>query len=490
MRLPRRPQPQTRPGLLPEAHLLALPEGITSTAGPSIIAVAEKIGLGLDPWQRGIAQIAWAKTADGGWASEIVALSIPRQAGKTYLVAAMVFAYCLIHPGTTVAWTAHHNKVMLEVFDSLRAVAGRPQVALRVAKINASAENRSIRFTNGSRIVMAARESGALRGVAKVSILVLDEAQILTSNAMSDMLPTQNQATHPLTIMLGTPPRPKDPGEVFTEQRDAALAAIKAGRPLEEAAWIEFSAPPDCETDDKEAWRQANPSYPKRTPLRAVRKLRRSLTEDHFRREALGIWDDLSTPAVVPPNVWAGLVDEKSKALSKLVLAIDVSPNRDRAAVGLAGLRGDDLAHVELDESREGTGWIVDYVAARCANNPIAAVVVDAKSPAASLVRSLKARKVRVVTTNTEDMTDACADMVDACMNNELRHIAQPQLTLALNSARKRSIGERWAWNRKSAESDITPIVAITLALWGVRSRRVRNTAAVTPGRQRGGAVW
>ncbi|MDO5068413.1 MAG: hypothetical protein Q4D96_14135, partial [Propionibacteriaceae bacterium] len=326
--MPKRPQPPTRPGLLPEAHLLCLPAGITSTAGPSVVAVAERIGLGLDPWQRDIAQITWAKRADGGWASEIVAMSIPRQAGKTYLVAAMIFAHCLIHAGSTVAWTAHHNKVMLEVFDSLKAVAGQPGVAPRVAKINSSAENRSIRFVNGSRIVMAARESGALRGVAKVSILVLDEAQILTSNAMSDMLPTQNQAAHPLTIMLGTPPRPKDPGEVFTAQRDAALAALKAGEPLEEAAWIEFSAPADCETDDKEAWRKANPSYPKRTPLRAIRKLRRALTEDHFRREALGIWDDLSTPAVIPPHIWKGLADDRSKALSKLVLAIDVSPNR------------------------------------------------------------------------------------------------------------------------------------------------------------------
>ena len=417
-------------------------------------------------------------------------MSIPRQAGKTYTVAAMVFAHCLIHAGSTVAWTAHHNKVMLEVFDSLKAVAGQPGVAPRVAKINSSAENRSIRFVNGSRIVMAARESGALRGVAKVSILVLDEAQILTSNAMSDMLPTQNQAAHPLTIMLGTPPRPKDPGEVFTAQRDAALAASKAGEPLEEATWIEFSAPADCETDDKEAWRKANPSYPKRTPLRAIRKLRRALTEDHFRREALGIWDDLSTPAVIPPHIWKDLADERSKALSKLVLAIDVSPNREQAAVALAGLRDDELVHVELDESREGTGWIVEHVAARCAKNPVAAVVVDAKSPASSLVRALRKAKIRVVTTNTDEMTDACADLVDACMNNELRHIAQPQLTLALNNARKRSIGERWAWNRKTAESDITPIVAATLAHWGVLSRRIRNKTTTETTTRRGGAVW
>ena len=61
------------------------------------------------------------------------------------------------------------------------------------------------------------------------------------------------------------------------------------------------------------------------------------MTEDHFRREALGIWDDLSTPAVVPPVVWKGLADERSKALTKLVLAVDVSPNREQAAVRPGG---------------------------------------------------------------------------------------------------------------------------------------------------------
>lgn len=470
---------------------MVLPDGITSTAGPSVVAVAERIGLGLDPWQRDIAQITWGKRADGGWASEIVAMSIPRQAGKTYTVAAMVFAHCLIYSGVTVAWTAHHNKVMLEVFESLRTVAGRPKVAPRVAKINASAENRSIRFVNGSRIVMAARESGALRGVAKVAVLVLDEAQILTSNAMSDMLPTQNQAAHPLTIMLGTPPRPKDPGEVFTAQRDAALVALKAGGPLEDAAWIEFSAPPDCETDDKEAWRKANPSYPERTPLRAIRKLRRALAEDHFRREALGIWDDLSTPAVIPPAVWAGLADEASKAAAKLVLGVDVSPDRNQAAVALAGLRGDGLAHVELDQSREGTGWIIDWVAERCRKNPIVAVVIDAKSPAATLIQGLRKNGVRVVATKTDDMATACAALYDAAVAGEVRHIAQPQLTHSLNAARKRSIGDRWAWNRKSPDSDITPIVAATLAHWGVLSRKIRTDAApMGASRPRGGAIW
>lgn len=482
MMLVRQQQPQTSLGLLPGAKRLVLPGGIASTAGPSIIATAAVVGLGLDDWQQDIGRVTFAKLATGEWASDTVAMSIPRQAGKTYVVAAMVFAYCLIHKGVTVAWTAHHNKVMLETFASLKAVAVKDKVRKHVKRTPSSAEYRAIEFVNGSRIVMAARESGALRGVAKVAVLVLDEAQILTDNALSDVLPTQNAAAHPLTIMLGTPPRPKDPGEAFTQQRNEALAAERSGRPLELATWIEFGADDDADTDDNAQLRQANPSYrTKRTPLRALRKLRRSLTEDHYRREVLGIWDDKSTPSVIAPSVWEKLLDEASEADTKLVMAMDVTPDRKMSAVAFAGVRFDGRIHMELDEVREGVGWLIDHVVGRCSKNPIAAVVIDEKSPAAVFIPKLRRAlakeglRVRVVVTTANEMTDACSQFFDAAHAEELAHIGQVQLTESLYSARKRSIGDRWAWNRKSPESNIAPIVAVTLAVWGVLSPKIRS---------------
>lgn len=482
MALPRRQQPPTRIGLLPEARRVVEPQGVAKSSGPAHIKVAQRIGLGLDPWQQDVSRLLWTKLADGSPAADTVCLSVPRQAGKTYTIAANVFSECLMSPKTTVAWTAHHNKVMLETFNSLKALAQAPEVAPHIRSIKSSAEDRSIHFTNGSRIVMAARESGALRGVAKVRILVLDEAQILTESALSDIAPTQNQAVNPIMIMMGTPPKPRDSSEVWVTQRQQALDAEKSGSKLELACWIEFSADDDAETDDHAQWRKANPSYPKRTPLRAIRKLRRTLSEDHFRREALGIWDDRSTPSVIPPGVWAQLEDQASKPVSKLVLGVDVSPDREVASVALAGVRGDGLIHVELYEQRSGTGWLVDWLTVRCGRNPIAAVVIDAKSPAATLIPKLKKARVRVVVTNTDDMANACAGFYDACMDSEVRHTGQVQLTRSLHSAAKRSIGDRWAWNRKTTDADITPIVAATLACWGVSSRRVRDNQSTSKG--------
>lgn len=447
--------------------------------------VARRCGLELDQWQQDIASIIFAKQADGTYASDTVGISIARQAGKTYAISAMMIALCLSEPKTTVVWTAHHNSVMLETFRALRATCSRREVAFHVLTVRASAEDRSILFRNGSRIMMKARESGALRGVPNVAVLVLDEAQILTEAAMSDIAPTQNVAKKALTIMMGTPPRPKDPGEVFTAQRENALAVVKGKSVSDLAAWVEFAADPLADSDDLEQLRLANPSYPKRTPLRAIRKLRRNLSEDNFRREALGIWDEQTTPMVIPQACWDAVEDAGSMGVDRLVLGVDIDPGRTRASVSVAGLREDGLVHVELVATSASVlekgealsvGWVVNWLADKAQANDLAGIVVDAKSPAASLLPDLRARKLPVTVTTMDDMADACAGFYDSVIDKGLRHIGQPQLTLSLQNARKRSIaGDRWAWNRKSSDSDITPIVSATLAVWGVKSRKVKS---------------
>lgn len=465
--------------------MFVIPAGIKSSSGLRLVEVARRCGFGLDVWQQQIAWLMFARRADGSYASDTFGMSIPRQAGKTYLVSALMIALCLSEPKTTVMWTAHHNSVMLETFHHMRAAIWSKAVKLHVLAVRSSNMDRSIIFRNGSRIVMRSRESGAARGLDRVSVIVLDEAQILSEDAMADLAPTQNTAAKALTVMLGTPPRPKDPSDVFVGRRDRALAVQKGKAKPGLFSWVEFAADPDCDTDDLDQLRLANPSYPKRTPLRAIRKLREDLSEDNFRREALGIWDDLSTPMVIPQTVWDELEDLASLGVERLVLGVDVDPARTHASVCVAALRSDGLVHVELVATSASVlekgepphvGWLPDWLAEKAKVNDLAGIVLDAKSPAASLLPELQARKLKVTVTGTDDMATACAGFYDSAIEKSMRHIGQPQLTVALQNARKRSIsGDRWAWNRKSSDSDITPIVAATLAVWGVKSRKVKS---------------
>ena len=122
--------------------------------------------------------------------------------------------------------------------------------------------------------------------------------------------------------------------------------------------------------------------------------------------------------------------------------------------------------------------WVIPWVVERTAKNRLHAVVADELSGLVEKRRDryyLIGTDVAVTLAGAEgrDMAIACAKFYDCVMDKSLRHMDQPQLNVALSVARKRPLYGGWAWNRKDATSDITPIVAVTLALWGAQKDTV-----------------
>ena len=474
--------PPTKSGtkkLSDAARHVILPKGVKSTAWPSVRDKCKELGLGFDQWQDGAGRAILAKRADGKYAAVVggVAMSIPRQVGKTYLIGAIVFALCLLTPNLTVLWTAHRLKTAKETFGSMKGMTTRRKISPHIEQIFTGSGEEAILFRNGSRILFGARETGFGRGFAKVDIEVFDEAQILTERALDDMLPAMNASPNALALFTGTPPRPQDPGEVFERMRAEAIAV---GTGKGETLYVEFSADRDASADSQEQQAKANPSFPHRTPLEAIQRMRLRLSEDSFLREAMGIWDADSQHRVISEDEWSGIADAASMAIERLSLAIDVPPDRSCASVSLAGQRADGRWHVELDDSRKGVDWVIPWVVARAAKNRLHAVVVDEMS---GLVERRRDRNyligtdvlVTLAAAEGRDMAIACAKFYDGVIDRSVIHTDQPQVNVALSLARKRPLAGGWAWNRKDAASDITPIVAHTLALWGAQNDNVQR---------------
>lgn len=469
------------------ARHVILPTGIAETAWPSVRDKCAELGLGFDRWQDGAGRAILSKRADGKYAATVggVAMSVARQTGKTYLIGAISFALALLSPGTTILWTAHRLKTAKETFRSMQGMARRRKIKPFIEQMFTGSGEEAIVFTNGSRILFGARETGFGRGFAKVDVEVFDEAQILTERALDDMLPAMNAAPNALAIFTGTPPRPQDPGEVFSRLRSEALSA---GSGNAEGLYIEFSADPNASPDDAEQQAKANPSFPHRTPPDAIKRLRKQLSEDSFLREAMGIWDADSQKQVIDADAWERAGDAASMPIERLSLAIDVPPDRNTAAVSLAGQRPDGRWHFELDEHRKGVDWVVPWVKERASKRRLHSVVVDEMS---GLVEKRRDRfflvgtdiAVTLAAAEGRDMAIACAKFYDAVMDGSVRHTDQPQMNVALSVARKRPLGAGWAWNRKDATSDITPVVSATLALWGAQSDNVNRPSRRTEGR-------
>ncbi len=441
---------------------------VRANAWEDVADLAKAYGLVLDEWQENVLQAAMGERADGQWATPRVGVSVPRQNGKGALIEARELAGLLAFGEQVIVHSAHEQKTARVGFQRIVSYfENYDDLRKRVKSIISALNREEIVLRSGQRLLFPARSKGSLRGFS-ADCLFLDEGQILGDAAWQAIQPTISARPNPQTWFFGTPPTPLDDSTVFSRMRLGGLEG-KDHR----LCWCEWSADLGADLDAPESWAQANPALGIRISVEAIADERQSMDDDGFARERLGMWAGTSSTAVIDSQSWAAIADVQSTASDRFALAADVSPDRTVASVAFAGQRDDGSWHVELDEQRNGVGWLVGYLVARCERNPIRTVVIDAASPAASIVDDLEQRGVNVTTTQSRQMAAACGQFYDGVMDAWLHHIDQPQVNLALSVARKRPLGDAWAWNRKNAASDITPIVAATLALWGAQSSSV-----------------
>ena len=490
---------RSTPRLSEAARHVVIPSGIVTTGWPKIEARLADMGIRFDPWQQGVAQVALGKRKDGKYAATVggVVLSIPRQVGKTFLVGALLMALCIEFPGLKVVWTAHRTRTATNTFRSLQGMARRKRTAPHISHVRTANGEQEIGFRNGSVIMFGAREQGFGRGFDELDVEVFDEAQILTEKALEDMIAATNQSRHPhgaLLFFMGTPPRPVDPGEAFSVKRAKALDGKS-----DDTFYVEFSADPDSEPDDREQWPTMNPSYPSRTPLESMLRLRENLpTDEAWNREARGIWDVVKSRGVLPAPSWVEQADESSTIVDRMALGVEVGPDLAWASVAVAGQRADGDFHFELDDDQHtrgrGTAWLVPHLEYLTANNPqIRSVVVDVAGPVKALLEQrgsswfFQGTNLMVTPVKVAELGAGCSAVLDGIVTGWLWHIGQPQFSAAALAAGKRALGDTgmWVWSRKTAESDITPIQAGTLALIGARAQQQNIRKPTRTGRGR-----
>lgn len=434
-----------------------------STEWPSVLQTCNRLGWGFDRWQSDAGRLIVAKDVAGMYAADTTCISIPRQVGKTYLIACIIFALCLLKPGLTVIWTAHRKTTARETFDQFDGMAQRPKVAPHVRQVLHGKGDEAIHFANGSRILFGARESGFGRGFAGVDVLVCDEGQILPESTLEDLGATQNTAPNPLFFVMGTPPRPRDQGEFFTLLRQEALDGES-----DSTLYIETSADRGTDPMDPAQLRKANPSYPHRTTHRALLRLRKKLkNDDAWNREARGIWDEV-VKQFSPFNgsLWTEGIDVGPLPNVKPDgFAVDMSHARE-ISVAACWLE-ESSAHVEevwagMNESA-AVEWLIDAWK-RAGRRSV--VLIDGQSPAASMIPALKVAGVKVLTGNSPDMSKACGLVKSDLEAERLTNADQESVNSAREGSRKRAIGTAGGWglDRSDPTVNIAPMVAICLA--------------------------
>jgi phage terminase large subunit-like protein len=437
--------------------------------GVDALFLADAYGLTADPWQDLVIKSWLGRRSDGKWAAPRCGLAVPRQNGKNAVIE-MRELYGMVALGERFLHTAHEAKTAAKAFTRLRGFFENerqyPELAELVKEIRLANGQERIVLHNGGSVEVVARSKSSGRGFS-VDVLVLDEAQELSDDALAALLPTISASPNPQTIMTGTPPSPSATGEVFTRMRTSGVEGTDR-----RLCWLEWSCANDADLDDELNWSRANPAIGHRVSLEHIMDERSTMDDDTFARERLGVWDDTSLAGVVDMARWAELRVAAERP-SQVVFSVEVSPSREWSSIGMAGVLGDRRL-VQIVESSKGTQWLPVRLAELAAKWSPLAVAVDPGGPAGSLLPALRERDVEPVLVTGREVAQGCGLFMDAVADGSLAHLDQQLLAVSLESAKKRSVGDSWVFHPATTQVDVSPLKAVVLALFVLERERAK----------------
>lgn len=194
------------------------------------------------------------------------------------------------------------------------------------------------------------------------------------------------------------------------------------------------------------------------------------VTEAEYRR----YWLNQPVPmkaveTVFGKGYWeAGEREARPVDLELGALAVAVSIDGSKSTIAASGIDGDEV-WVKPLQYGPGTSWVVEAVAEFQYKHQVD-VVIDGRGPGAMLIPALEREGVRLRVAGTGDVLDACAQFEALVNDGLLLYEPAPELTEAVAAAVKRDVQDRWAWGRRKASGDISPLEAATLAAWAAQS--------------------
>lgn len=463
-------RPAVRRGSLPRIH--TAPD-YGSSAGQEAIELAAMAGLILDDWQQLVLRDALGESAGGKWAAFQVGIVVPRQNGKGGILEARELAGLFLFGDRLIIHSAHLFDTSIEAFLRMEAlIEETPEFSRRVKSISRSHGHEGIVLTNGQRLRYRSRTKGGGRGFT-CDLLVLDEAMDLPEATLGAVIPTLSSRPKPQIWYAGSAV------DQTVQENGMALSRLrqKAIDREERIAYFEWSIDIDDPAKvplelarDPDAWGLANPALGIRITPEYIADERTSLDSRTFNVERLGVGDwpaPTGDGSVISVERWNSLLDAQSKLIDPVCFAFDVAPDRSRASISAAGRRADGNYHVETVECGPGTGWVVDRLVA-LTTHPNVGIFYDGYSPSGSMVHELEEKGIEATSVTAKEHAQACGLIYDLVEQARLRHLGTRDLLDAIRGAARRPYGDAWAWSRKSSLVDISPLVAGTLALWGI----------------------
>lgn len=429
------------------------------TIGGQVAKVAGALGFNLMPWQRLVHDVAGEYGPDG-FDRRTVVVVVGRQSGKTTGIALPRIATALLQPRGLALYTAQDRNLARDKWEEhVEGLMATP-FKRAVAKVVRRNGSEALVMRNGARYRIFTPNKKGARGNTGARLVVIDEG--MTHPDMSVVGSAQpTMATVAFAQLLILSNAGDDASTMLAHYRDLGRSA---GGELVYFEWAPTSDDPD--PADPAVWRQAIPSLglPHGVTLPAVAEAQRTTDARVFAQEWLNVWQSGAGAPLIDPALFDALADVDAELLDQRpVVAYDVAPDRARASIA-AATRDPDTGRIvcTIVDARPGTSWLVPAILELDPDRVIADTV--AGDLAAS---QLAEHGIPVDLVGGLDVARACATFVDVIAAGHLTHHAQAALVDAIAGAVTRPFGDAWAWSRRLSSSDVTPLVAATLATWG-----------------------
>lgn len=422
-------------------------------------------GLNLDPWQADILDDWMAMLPSKKWVCKTCGGSVPRQNGKTGLVAGRAEAGMILY-NEQVIYTAHLQKTATETFEEMAAFFDSPKLKPYLKDIKTALGREQIILKSGARVKFLARTRNGGRG-QHGDLLIFDEAQELDDSEQASFIPAISASLNPQTIYVGTPP--ENQGHTFKTIRANAINGK-----TKKAAWFEFSVSEIGDIRDPKRWADTNPALGRRILLSTIEGECEQMADDMFARERLGWWQpeiEHQLDYAIPVEVWDACKSDDPKPDGRTAYGVKFSSDGSMVALCGCVIDSEEKARIALIEYKPtgyGLQWLADWLNARY--KIASCVVIDGRNGVDVLVDKIAnvwRYKGSVVRASTNNVIASVSMLMDALNEKSVTwYSGQEQLRESATTSVKRHIAGGWGFGGENS----VPIEACALALWGCKT--------------------
>lgn len=423
----------------------------------------EEIGQTLLPWQEHVLTDMLKVDKNGQFIRKTNLLLIARQNGKTHLARIRILAGLFLFGEMSIIAMSSNRSMALDTFRKVcDVIEGSPKLAAQLKQIRVANGQESVELLNGARYEIVAATRDGSRGKT-ADLLFVDELREIDEAAWTAARPITRARPNSQILTCS------NAGDAFSQVLNDLRTRALSYPPKSLGFW-EYSAPDFCDINDKEGWYQANPALGHIVSEEMIAESIATSSVEATRTETLCQWiSALRSPW--PHKAFEDLTvqDLQIVAGRTTIFGVDISVTKKTASL---------VAGQIMEDGKLAVGVVAQFESATAVDELKIAAEVNEwarkfkprlicfdKYTTASVAERLALSGQKVADMSGQVFYQACSDLLDAIVNQRIRHNGQKSLIDSMNSCAAKETDAGWRIVRRKSAGDVSAAIALAMVV-------------------------